>query len=151
MPTQLRKPSIQFLVLAVGILVLTGFAFGLSSAGLASSEPEQTAELDISGVSYVFAPSTCSVSETDFIAAGTGVVDGEPFWVSASGDRMNLALGEETEAERPEDDKLWLISVDDVRWRNSDGSITATAIMRDERDTNSKMVRGTLSVQCSAA
>lgn len=150
-PTQLRKPSIQFLVLVVGIIVLTGFAFGLSTAGLASSESEQTAALDVDGVRYSFAPSTCSVSESDFIAAGTGTVDGEPFWVSASGDRLNLALGEDDEAERPEDDKLWLVSVEDVRWRNTDGSITASAIMRDERDTNSEIVVGTLSVECPVA
>jgi len=150
-PTQLRKPSIQFLVLMIGIVVLTGFAFGLSSAGLASSDESESAQLDVDGVSYQFAPSTCSVSDTDFVAAGTGTIDGEPFWISASGDRVNLALGEETEAERPEDDKLWLISIDDVNWRNSDGAITATAVMRDERDTNAESVRGTLSVRCAPA
>jgi hypothetical protein len=150
-PTELRKPSIQFLVLIVGIVVLTGFAFGISSAGLASSDSPQTAELDVAGVRYVFAPSTCSVSDTDFIAAGTGNINGESFWISASGASVNLALGEDDEAERPEDDKLWLVSVEDVSWRNSDGAITATALMRDERDTNAETVRGNLSIRCAAA
>ena len=151
MPTQIRKPSIQFLILVVGIVVLASSAFVLSSAGLASSDRSDVGELEVGGVHYNFVATTCSVSESDFIAAGSGTIDGEPFWISASGDRVNLALGEDSEAERPADDKLWLISVNSVNWTNQDGAITASAIMRDERDPGSQVLRGTLSVACPIA
>lgn len=150
MPTQLRKPSIQFVVLIVGIVLLTGFAFGISGTGLAS-QPDEHGRLDVAGVSYEFTPSTCTITEDDFLAAGSGDIGGEPFWVSASADRVNLAIGPETEEDRPQDDQLWLISVEDVHWRSADQSVTATAIMRDERDTNAESVRGTLSIECPVA
>lgn len=149
-PTQLRKPSIQFVVLVVGIVLLAASVIGLSGAGLASS-PEESGRLDVEGVSYRFAPSTCTITSDDFLAAGGGSIGGEPFWVSASADRVNLAIGPESEEERPADDQLWLMSVEDVRWRAADESITATAMMRDERDTNSEVVMATLTIECRSA
>lgn len=150
MPTQLKKPSIQFLVLIVGIVVLTGFAFGISSTGLASRS-EESGRLDVDGVSYSFKPSTCTIADDDFLAAGSGSIGGEPFWVSASADRIDLAIGPQSEEDRPQDDQLWLMSVEEVRWRAVDDAVTATAVMRDERDTNSLRVRGTLSLECRTA
>ncbi len=151
MATQLKKPSIQLLVLFVGIVLLTGFAFGISSSGLTSEAPEETSQLDVNGVTYRFAATTCTITEDDFLAAGPGQVDGEPFWISASADQVNLTLGEDTEVDRPDDSQLWLISVNEVSWESVDQEVTASAVMRDERDTNSSHFRGSLSIDCSAA
>lgn len=153
MPTQLRKPSIQFGVLVVGVLALTGFAFVLSSAGLTDPEPEaeETASLIVDGIIYRFAPTTCTVTDTDFLAAGPGTIDGETFWVSASADRVNLAVGPDNEAERPDPDQLWLTSVQEVRWQAVDDSITASAILGDERLTDSPRLGSQLSVDCPSA
>jgi len=150
LPTQLRKPSIQFAVLIAGIVALTGFGFVLSSAGLtgADTEPEESASLIVDGIIYRFAPTTCTVTDTDFLAAGSGVIDGETFWISASADRFNLAVGPDSEAERPEDDQTWLVSVQEVLWRAEDQTITASAILGDERLTDSPQVQSELSVSC---
>lgn len=151
-PIELRKPSIQLLVLAAGIVLLTGFAFGLSGGGLsADADTPMTAQLEIDGVSYTFAPTTCTITDTDFVAAGSGDLNGEPFWVSASGDGVNLSVGSESEVERPAEDQLWLVSVNKVRWQAEDDSITASAWLRDERDTNARAVSGRLSVECPVA
>lgn len=150
MPTQLRSPSIQFLVLFVGLALFAAAFVGLSNTGAASVD-EETARLEVAGTTYLFTPSTCTITETDFLASGSGDIGGEPFWVSASGDRFDLAVGPNNEEERPAEDQLWLISVDDVRWSAADQTITASAIMRDERDTTAESLRGTLSVECSPA
>lgn len=150
LPTQLRKPSIQFAVLLAGIALLTGFAFVLSSAGLTDTDAEapESASLVVDGVTYRFAPTTCTVTETDFLAAGNGMINGETFWVSASADRVNLTVGPETEIERPADDQLWLVSVQEVRWQAINRTITASAVLGDERITDSPQVRSQLSVSC---
>ena len=147
MPTQLKQPSIQFTVLAIGLVVFAGLAFALSAAGIASSDNGQ-GKLGVNGVEYVFSPATCSVSDSDFVTAGPGSLDGEPFWISASGDRLNLAVGQQSETDRPGDDELWLVSVNPISWTMEDGAIIARATMRDERDPTSEAFEGTLSVQC---
>ncbi len=152
MPTQLKNPSIQVLVLLVGILLLTGFAFGLSGAGLsADTSSAETAQLDVNGVAYRFAPTVCTMTENDFIAAGSGRVDGEPFWISASADGVNLMVGQDAETERPGDNQLWLLSVNEVAWQPTEGELTASAVMRDERHPKSASYRATLSIQCPEA
>ena len=150
MAAQLKKPSIQLAVMVVGMLLLAGFAFGISDADANQNLERQTGRLDVDGVVYRFAPTTCTITDTDFLAAGKGRIDGEPFWVSASANGMDLTVGPESEAERPADDDLWLISVDEVRWESTTGSVTASAVMRDERDTNARSFRGALSVSCAA-
>ncbi|MEM7325354.1 MAG: hypothetical protein AAF531_19860 [Actinomycetota bacterium] len=138
-------------MLVAGIALLTGFAFVLSSAGLTGtdSEPTESASLVVDGVTYRFSPTTCTVTDTDFLAAGAGTINGETFWVSASADRVNLAVGPETEAERPADDQLWLVSIREVRWQAINKTITATALLGDERLADSPQVRSQLSVSCA--
>lgn len=133
--------------------MLTGFAFVLSSAGLtgADVEPVESASLVVDGVTYRFAPTTCTVTDSDFLAAGSGMINGETFWISASADRVNLAIGPETEVERPEDDQVWLVSVQEVRWQATNQDITASALLGDERVTDSPQVRSELSVSCPPA
>jgi hypothetical protein len=76
------------------------------------------------------------------------MINDETFWVSASADRINLTVGPETEVERPEDDQLWLVSVQEVRWQAVNETITASAVLGDERLTDSPQVRSQLSVTC---
>ncbi|MEM7272743.1 MAG: hypothetical protein AAF547_06670 [Actinomycetota bacterium] len=149
MPTQLKKPSIQLGVLLAGIVVLVGFAFGLSSAGLTGdADAAASATLDVDGVAYRFTPSTCTITEDDFLAAGSGTVDGESFWLAVSSDGINLAVGPETESELPADDQLWLVSVEEIRWLASDGTVTASVGLRDERDLEAERLQSRLSLTC---
>lgn len=150
MATHLRKTYVQALVLVAGIVLLTGFAFGISGAGLTSESPAVTSHLDVNGVMYRFAPTTCTITDSDFLAAGSGTVDGEPFWISASADRVNLTLGEAIEVDRPADNELWMISIAEIAWEADDQTVAASAVMRDERDPNSRSYRGSLAIDCSA-
>lgn len=146
---QLKKPSIQLLVLILGIVLLTGFAFSISSSGLISGNTEVTGRLEVDGETYAFAPSTCTITDTDFVASGPGRVDGEPFWVSASAGRVNLVVGEEAEIEVPHnEDQVWLTSVTEVSWETEGQVLTGTAVMRDERDTTARNYRAALSIEC---
>ena len=152
MPTQLKNPSTQVLVLLLGILLLTGVAFGVSGAGLsADTTGSETAQLDVDGVAYRFAPVICTMTDNDFLAAGSGRLDGEPFWISASADGVDLVVGQESETERPHDDQLWLMSVNQVVWESTDGTVTASAVMRDERHPKSRNFRAMLSIKCPEA
>ena len=151
MPTQLSRPSIQLLALLVGILLLTGFAYSVSA--LADDDHSTTSasgRLEVDGPVYRFAPTTCTITDSDFLAAGTGEIDGERFRVSASPDRVNLAIGSSTTTGRAGTDDLWLMSVDKVSWEIAERSIVATVTMRDERNTNAPNLDASLSVDCPA-
>lgn len=151
MAAQLKNPSIQLVVLVLAVLLLSGFAIGISAAnaGPADARPE-TGQFDVDGVAYRFAPTTCTITDNDFLAAGPGEVDGEPFWISASADRVDLTVGQDSGLQRPADDQLWLISVAEVSWEVDDDFVTASAVVRDERDPNSPSYRGSLSFSCPA-
>lgn len=150
MPTQLKKPSIQFAVLVTGIVVLIGFAFGISSAGLTSGGVAgATAELEVDGQTYQFSPSTCTVTDADFLAAGPGAIEGDSFWVTASSDGIDLAVGVETEAEAAADNQR-LISVDEIRWSESDGVIAATTRLQDPQQPDAPTLAGRLSLTCTS-
>lgn len=151
MPTQLNRPSAQLVALIVGLALLVGSAFGLARSGSGVDELDETGRLDVAGVVYRFAPTTCTITDTDFLAAGPGRIDGEPFWISASADRVDLAVGPESDADIPDRNQVWLISVQEVRWKAADDHVDATAVLRDERDTGSPRVLGALSVDCPSA
>jgi hypothetical protein len=106
--------------------------------------------LEIGGTVYRFAPTTCTITDSDFLTAGAGEIDGEDFWVTASPDWVNLAIGSTTGATRARAGDLWLMSVDKVSWAIAEQTIIATVTMRDERDTNSPTLDGSLSVECPA-
>ncbi|MGH1493555.1 MAG: hypothetical protein ACRBK7_29845 [Acidimicrobiales bacterium] len=149
MPHQLQKPTTQLFVLVFGILLLTGFAFSISSSGLTSEPAEATSRLEVDGETYDFAATTCTITDTDFVASGPGEIDGEPFWVSASADRINLVVGEEAEVAAPSDEsQVWLTSVAEVSWTADADSLTGSAVMRDERDTTTRNFRGAITIQC---
>lgn len=139
-------------VAVLGVIGLMAVAYGLVGPRLASDPPTaETGRLDVDGVTYTFVPTTCTITESDFVAAGSGRIDDQAFWVSASRDGVDLAIGPESQVDQPDENQVWLSSVQAVEWEASDGSITATALMADERQANSRHFRGSLSVECSAA
>lgn len=151
MQAQLSRPSIHVLGLFVSVVVLAGFAYSVSAFGQGSDAIEASGQVEIDGTVYRFAPTTCTITDTDFLAAGEGEIDGEEFWVSASPDRINLAVGSSTGVQRVGTDDLWLMSVDKVSWEIVGRTIIASVEMRDERDTNAPSLDGNLSVDCSTA
>lgn len=150
-PLQLRKPTTQFAMAIVALLMLAASVVGFESLRSSASAESGHGQLTVGGTTYAFSPSTCTIADSDFLVAGHGEVDGEPFWLSASGLRVNLAVGQESETERPEDDDLWLVSVDEISWRSDETHIDASATMRDERDALAGSHRGSLSVECPSA
>jgi hypothetical protein len=150
-PLQLSKPKNQFALALVALLVLAVSALGLESIRRGASAESGTGQLMVDGTTYSFTPTTCTIADSDFLVAGPGEVAGEPFWVTASGLRVNLAVGQESEDERPDDDELWLKSVGDITWQASDHKVTASATMGDERDNQSGHHIGALTVDCPVA
>lgn len=151
MAAQLKNPSIQLVVLILAVLMLSGFAISMSGANAGPEDGRpQTGRFDVDGVAYRFAPTTCTITDNDFLAAGPGEVDGDPFWISASADRIDLTVGQDSGLERPADDQLWLISVGEVSWQAADDSVTGSAVMRDERDPKSRSYSASLSFSCPA-
>ena len=106
--------------------------------------------LTVGGVVYHFTPTTCLISDEDFVATGHGLDDGEQFWVSASSVGLDLAVGTESEIEEPADDQLWLISDDAPEWTADGNTVTARAPMADRRSPQSTTVVGSLELRCDA-
>lgn len=114
----------------------------------APADPEGSGTLTVDGIVYIFTPTTCLISEKDFVAAGTGVEAGEQFWVSASNVRLDLAVGTESEIDEPAEDQLWLISDEIVDWNARGRTVTASAPMTDHRSPQSTTVLGSLELDC---
>jgi len=106
--------------------------------------------LTVDGVVYRFTPTTCLISDEDFVATGTGFDDGEQFWVSASSVGLDLAVGTESEIDEPADDQLWLINNESVDWKATGNTVTAWAPMTDQRSPTSTTVVGALELRCES-
>ena len=91
------------------------------------AESGGSARLDVGGVVYEFTPSTCTITDGDFVAAGSGEIGGETFWVSASTDELNLAVGTTNEFDRPADDAVWLSSVEGIDWTSQGPGLQAAS------------------------
>ena len=142
-PTRRAVVGTVATVLAIGVAALIGNSIG-------STEPvaDGSGTLTVDGVVYQFTPTTCLISDEDFVAAGTGFDDGERFWVSASSKSLDLAVGTESEVEQPAGDQLWLISDQDIDWEATGDTVTAMAPMVDRRAPRSTTMLGSLELRC---
>ena len=104
--------------------------------------------LEIGDTRYEFAPSVCTLTSTDFVAAGRGMIEGEAFWVSASSRSIRLSVGTESELQRPAAHQLWLISVGELAWDRHDGTLQVQTLMRDGRNDKAAESQARLSVSC---
>ena len=117
-------------------------------------EPQTVAgsgSLIVDGVTYDFTPTTCLISDEDFVAAGTGFDGPDRFWVSASSVGLDLSVGTENEVDEPAVDQLWLISEEVTDWQASGQTVTARAPMVDRRSPQSTTLVGSLHLRCEDA
>lgn len=135
-------------VVALAVLAVIGFAVRNSMTEVTTA----TAELEVDGEAYRFSPSTCTITDSGFLTAGAGQIDGEDFWVSISTDGAELALGTADEMARSDDDRdLWLMSAGEVAWRSIDATtIEADVMMSDARAAEGPQLRGHATVSCAA-
>lgn len=145
MPQTLQSRSTILLV--VGLIFSAILLVGLTQGNLTSNSGTGTLKVD--GETYSFEPTTCAVAEGDFVAAGGGTVDGQPFWINASADRIDIAVGTESASEAPSDDQVWLTSADDVKWNSEESGGSAVLSMHDTRDSESPVYEASLSFRCS--
>ncbi len=139
--------SIPFLLVLA--LLVAASAWIVSLATASSPEPVPGAgTLTVGDHVYYFRPTSCVISDEDFAAAGTGIDDGQRFWVSASSIGLDLAVGTSSEIEQPADDQLWLVSDDRVDWEIHDDTVSATASMADRRVADATPVLGALELHC---
>lgn len=128
-------------LLAIALVVI------LASTDRASSA-NATGIFEVEDARYEFVPTACTATETDFVAAGSGTIDGEPFWIAATSRSMTLTVGTESEVERPDSDQVWLTSLGPVTWAAASDSIEVAATMVDSRNEASPRHYGSLLVSC---
>lgn len=127
----------------IGLLAEITRADGLGSQG--------SGTLVVDGNSYSFVPTTCFISDEEFVAAGTGYDRGQRFWVSASSVNLDLSVGTESAIDQPADDELWLISDELIDWQSTGQSVVARAPMSDRRLSDSQPIVGSLELHCDSA
>ena len=123
------------------VLTITGQSSSANTSGV----------FKVDGTVYKFVPTVCTTTDSDFVAAGSGTIDGESFWVSATSRSMTLTVGTPSEVARPAEDDLWITSVGQVEWSSVDGRIDVAATMVDGRADEPTSHQATLSVACAAS
>ncbi|MEM8923797.1 MAG: hypothetical protein AAGD35_09855 [Actinomycetota bacterium] len=141
------------LALAILCVCAIAGAIGLAAElfGADALDPRGSGTLVADDVTYEFAPTTCFISADEFVAAGTGQIDGDRFWVSASSENLDLSVGTESALDQPADDQLWLISTGTVDWTAAGDTVVARADMADRRLAESEAVLGELQLRCDPA
>lgn len=137
-------------VAATATVVLAVVSFLWIFTGQAAVASEK-GYLEVNEVRYEFEPSNCTFTETDFAAAGTGMIDDESFWISASGRSISLSVGTSSEVDRPDRDQVWMTSVGGLRWAVSGDSLRVETTMEDGRLDPSTRHPATLVVSCATA
>lgn len=140
-----RRPT-RLLALLAGLLMAVALGVALRPAEPAAARG--TGELDVGGTAYRFRPTICTITETDFLTAGSGEIDGEGFWISASPDSALLSLGSSDPSTVAGSDRVRLTSVGQVRWRLVAGSVDAAVTLRRARDDRAPELAGRLTVDC---
>mgnify|MGYP001812359590 CR=1 FL=1 len=150
MLTQTERPSTRILAIACAFAVIGMIGLALRST---SSRPPATtgsAMLEVAGIAYEFDTSTCGVTETDFLAAVSGQVDGQDFWISVSPEAAELAIGTADERARSDDGgDLWLMGAGEVTWTAADQTVTAELTMRNQRIADASVLPGRFTATCS--
>ncbi len=152
MLTQTERSSTRFLVLAFAFVVVGMIGLALRSASTESSQvpSSATAVFTVGGTAYEFAPTSCTITATDFLAAGPGQLDGEDFWISVSPEAAEVALGTADERTRSDDvNDAWYRNNGIVDWTVTGDTVEATLALRNERMPDSGTLRGHFSATCS--
>ena len=151
MPDSIRsRPLLKSLIVAAAFLIgILGIGALSDFVDADSTTANSSGTLTVAGETYSFTPTTCFVSEEDFVAAGPGYQGTTRYWVSASGVSLDLAFGTENEVDQPADSQVWLVSDELIDWDATNGGVVAKATMTDRRDPDSPTFLGTLSVRCS--
>ncbi|MEM9563081.1 MAG: hypothetical protein AAGA93_10705 [Actinomycetota bacterium] len=139
------------LLTAIGVIVAVAvIGFAVRNTMVGAVQP--SAEFEVDGVAYRFTPSTCTITDSGFVTAGSGELDGEDFWIAISPDGAELALGTDDEMTRSEDENdLWLVAVDQVTWDAVDANtVEADVVMGDARAVQAPEMLGHASVTCAS-
>ena len=145
----LSRPLLRVAVLVVGVLAaLAGVRLVANLVGAEAEVTRGAGTLTVGGITYAFTPTTCFISDADFVAAGPGSDGSDRYWVSASSVSLDLTVGTENEIDEPDDDQLWLVSDDSVEWRATGQTVVASASMNDRRSPGTTAVVGSLELTC---
>jgi hypothetical protein len=119
------------LVALVAAVLISLWWFVARSA--ADTEVEGEGRVTVADEIYDFELTTCTAADTDFVAAGYGIVDGVRYWLNASGAGVNITAGTESEIEPPIEGQLWLSSDGAPDWEMTDGVVDAEVAVSDRR------------------
>ncbi len=147
--TLLSRSTTSAVAAAITAILVVATFFWLSVDEAASVDGASV--LEVGESRYEFVPSVCTFTDTDFIAAGRGSIDGEVFWVSASSRSVSLTVGTDSELQRPAADQLWMTSVGELRWDQGSESLRVRTAMRDGRNDSASSIPARLSVACATS
>lgn len=151
MLTQTERSTNPLLALAFAFVVVGMIGLAVRSTGVGSDRASSSASavFTIDSTTYDFAPTSCTVTATDFLAAGPGQLDGEDFWISVSPEAAEVALGTADERTRSDDvDDAWYRNNGIVNWTVDGNTVEATLSLRDERMPDSGTLRGHFTATC---
>ncbi|MEL6982435.1 MAG: hypothetical protein AAFO29_08425, partial [Actinomycetota bacterium] len=148
---QSERSSTRILAVVVAFVMIGMVGLALRSTSSAAAPETGSAALTVGGVTYEFVPSACTITSTDFLAAGSGQIDGQDFWVSMSPEAAEIALGTSDESARSDDaGDLWLRNDGAVEWTVEGDSIEAELSLRDERVSEDRTNRARFSASCAS-
>lgn len=151
MLAQSERSSTRILAVVVAFVMIGMVGLALRSTSSATSPESDSAALTVGGITYEFVPSACTITSTDFLAAGSGQIDGQDFWVSMSPEAAEIALGTNDESARSDDaGDLWLRNDGAVEWTVEGDSIEAELSLRDDRVSEDRTSRARFSATCAS-
>lgn len=151
MLAQTERTSTRILAFVVAFVMIGMIGLAVRSTSATSGPGPDSAALTVGGITYEFVPSACTITETDFLAAGSGQIDGQDFWISMSPEAAEIALGTDDESVRSDNDAdLWLRNNGAVEWTAEGTSIQAELTLRDERETEDRTSRARFIATCSS-
>lgn len=133
-------------LLAVTALVIVGFGSGITSAARTNSA---SGALQVGPDSFTFTPTSCQVTNDDFVVAGPGSNGGDSYWVSASVAGIEVAFGTDSSIEEPIGGDVWLASATEISWTQTANTVTASAVMIDRNDPEEPTLDGRLRFACA--
>lgn len=149
MLTQTERSSPRLLVIAFAFVVVGMAGLAVRSTNVELSRATGTAAFTIDGATYEFTPSACTVTDTDFLTAGAGQLDGEDFWVSVSPEASEIAFGTADERIRSEDlGDTWYRNNGTIDWNVEGDTVEATLALRDERRPDAPIERAHFIATC---
>lgn len=123
-----------------------GSAVDVASAATSRDQgPSGSGSLAVAGQLYSFEADHCVITESDFLATGSGEVDDQHFQITASISSVELTFGA---GDDQDPDRHSLRSYEPPSWSKSQDGLEANVALTDPLDPDSPALASRLKVSC---